>query len=99
METPLKYKPEDFKVIKKTGDSRIPYSLRSKDGKVEANVFWEPRDVRLRAIIVDKRSGKIKGSLSSGYPFAGGIGEPPEPEIFLKSLIRQLKWGQYEKII
>jgi hypothetical protein len=99
MARPLRYEMKDFRIVKKTGDKRIPYSFVSRDKKVEANVFWEPRDVNIRAIIIDKRSGKITGSLSAGYPFGGGIGEPPKPEIFLKSLIRQLKWGQYNNII
>jgi hypothetical protein len=98
MMKPLKYNPEDFKIIKKTGDERIPYSFRSKDGKVDANVFWEPKDVQMRAILMDKR-GKITGRITAGYPFSYTISGPPKPEVFLKSLIRQLKYGDYQKVI
>jgi hypothetical protein len=94
----LKYKPEDFTIIKKTGDMRIPYTFRSKDDRIEANVFWEPRDVQMRGIIIDKRSGNIVANIMAGYPMAGGIGKPPEPEVFVKSLVRMLKQGEYKRL-
>lgn len=87
-----KYKSSDFTILsgEKTGDSRIAYVFNSKDGRVRANLFWQPRDVQLRGLIGET------GTIHIGFPFAGGRGPPPTHYRFLLPLINRLNAGEYE---
>ena len=82
----------DFITLKgaETGDRRIAYTFRSKDGSIEANVFWEPRNVEMRGLVGET------GTLHVAYPFAGGRGKPPRPEVFLSSLVQKLNRGEFD---
>lgn len=84
------YTMADFKIAQgtaRTGDKRIPFMFTSKDGKVQANFFWEPDNVEVRGIIFN---GSI---VNIAYPFANrhGCGTLPKPSAILTSIIRRLR--------
>jgi hypothetical protein len=89
----LHYSPEDFRLKKPEGNM---YPIVSKDGRVEANLFWEPHNVEMRMIVWDK--GNIVASHQVGYPFAyGGGDKKPDMATFKGSLSRilnrqEVKW-------
>ena len=85
------YTSRDFEVLKgaQTGDPRIAYTFRSKDGNIEANLFWQPGDVEMRGLVGET------GTVYIVYP-GGGRGTPPAPDVFLRSLIVKLKRGEID---
>jgi hypothetical protein len=90
----LNYKESDFKIIKgfkKTGDTRMPFIFKSKDGEIEANVFNEPGNVEIRALIGDTSN---RGGTRIAYPFA--YTSDPKPEKFLSSFVRALNRGNWK---
>jgi hypothetical protein len=83
------YKANDFKVIlgiDKTGDVRVPFRFESKDGKVQANFFWEQGNVELRAIVGET------GLLHIAYPFVYSS-TLPDPRRILASLLNRLNFN------
>lgn len=89
------YSSDDFVVDRDTHDPRIPYILRSKDGEIEANLFWEKDNVELRGMVGENDTVHI------AYPFAnhGGGVKPPDPEVIKKSLVKRLKDQNIKKPI
>lgn len=87
------YEISDFKIIHSSKmtfpDKRIPFILESKDGNIQANFFWEPNNVELRALYGEH------GTVNIAYPFAnwrgGGVLSDVKPEKIILSLLRQLK--------
>lgn len=102
MAKPLNYLKKDFKIIKgdKTGDKRIAYVFKSKDGKIEANFFWKTDDVFVKGLIYDEKTGDITHNFGVAYPFANvhGHGNLPKPKQILKSIILRLERGEYKPI-
>lgn len=88
------YKRDDFDVIEgadKTGDARIPFMFKSKDGRISANFFWVNGDVQLRAIIGETET------LCIGYPFPYSGPKPPDPRRILASLLNRLNYPLAER--
>jgi hypothetical protein len=88
MEPRKEYKADDFEVIldtDKTGDARVPFRFESKDGKVQANFFWEQGNVELRAIVGET------GLVHIAYPFAYSS-TLPDPRRILASLLNHLNF-------
>jgi len=85
-----RYDSGDFEVIADS-DPRVAYRFVSKDGEVDARIFWEPGDVEMRGLV-----GEI-GTIQATYPLASGKGSPPPSREFLRSLVTRLNRGQYDK--
>lgn len=98
MPSPLNYSEKDFEIIKgkETGDKRIAYIFKSKDGKIEANFFWQPDDVLVKGLIYN--GDEITHNFGVAYPFVNrhGDGVLPEPEKILKNIILHLSRGEYK---
>ena len=95
MSKSLKYKPSDFKILSgdDTDDVRIAYVFESNDGKVMANFFFEPGNVKVRGLVGDH------GCLQISYPLINPVGDPrpvPPPEMILKTIITRLEHGEYD---
>ena len=89
----LDYKESDFiikKGFEKTHDKRMPFIFESKDGEIEANVFNEPGNVEIRALIGDDSN---RGSTRIAYPFA--YTPNPDEKKFLSSFVRALNRGSW----
>lgn len=87
----LNYKESDFNILKglkETSDPRIPFLFKSKDGEIEANVFNEPGNVEIRALVGDNSN---RGSIRLVYPFS--YRPDPDEKQFLKSFIHSLNRG------
>ena len=90
-EKSLYYKPTDFKIIKNTGDPRIPYRFISKDGEVDVNVFW----VKDRYTEISGSVGNDKITLISPLPrYESRV---PDSYVFLRSLTIQMKEDKIKK--
>ena len=92
---PMKYNMDDFIVDTTTGDIRIPYIIRSKDEKIEANVFWvEGEYNQIRGLIFDTKSGDIVHTFEVSFlDKAHGKADPSER--FVRAVKLALERGHY----
>jgi hypothetical protein len=95
------YRIKDFDILsgEDTGDKRIAYVFKSKDGKVSANFFFTPRNVETRGLIW--KNGDIISTIHITYPFANydGTHKLPRAEAILKTIIKRLSQPDYKSLL